>query len=1000
MKKFMSRGWFTCVFVCLSCFLISEKLSAEVNGGDEVRTVTLNMWNVSLKEILTEIEKQAGVTFSYESSLLKEFQKTSFKVNDAALDDCLARLFAGYPFVYKRTGNIVVLKRKPRQVTISGFVRDKTSAESLVGASVYEVNSLSGVAANTYGFFSLSLPVPSGSDGAPVRLQASYIGYESHLFTIPVLKQDTVLVIDLQPNAAIGEVLVTALETTRQTVRSTQMGTLEVNHATIRATPTLLGEADIIRTLQLTPGVSAGTEGISGLYVRGGNSDENLFLVDGNPVYQVNHIGGFFSAFNNEAIKGMNFFKAGFPARYGGRLSSVVDVHTKEGNMKEYHGSASLGLVSGNLNLEGPIWKDRTSFNIALRRTWLDVLTAPVLAIVNKKNKKNGERINVRYGGRLSSVVDVHTKEGNMKEYHGSASLGLVSGNLNLEGPIWKDRTSFNIALRRTWLDVLTAPVLAIVNKKNKKNGERINVRYAFHDLNARIDHRFSDRSRMYLSLYNGNDVLKVESEDFAYSEYTSEYRNTIDAYMRWGNLVASAGWTYAFSNKLFGKLSGFYTRYRSKIRYKEEDVSGKEGDSGYKYSLDETTNVTGITDFGVRTSFDYRPVAAHRIRFGGDYLIHYFQPEYNRMKALDNSLPDSMQIAKTFSDDKLWAHELAAYAEDDWSISDAFRLNVGLRFSLFNIDNRTYTGIEPRVSMRWLLSPDVSLKASYSRMNQYVHLISNSFMDLPTDSWMPVTNKLKPLVSDQISLGGYYNWNQLLDFSVEGYYKRMNNLLEYKDGYSLIPSSVSWENKMASGEGRAYGVEFMVRKQTGKTTGWVGYALAWADRQFDEINKGRRYPSRYDNRHKLNIVVMHKLSKKVELSAAWTYSSGNYTTLSLENYYPSDHLHQPGERPFWGNGTGEDYYDQRNNYQLPAYHRLDVGINIYRPKKKGRMGVWNISIYNVYSRMNPILVYKGDVKEEAGSDDYGNPNVTYRNAFKSIGIFPIIPSVSYTYKF
>ena len=204
----------------------------------------------------------------------------------------------------------------------------------------------------------------------------------------------------------------------------------------------------------------------------------------------------------------------------------------------------------------------------------------------------------------------------------------------------------------------------------------------------------------------------------------------------------------------------------------------------------------------------------------------------------------------------------------------------------------------------------------------------------------------------------------------------------------------------MASGEGRAYGVEFMVRKQTGKTTGWVGYALAWADRQFDEINKGRRYPSRYDNRHKLNIVVMHKLSKKVELSAAWTYSSGNYTTLSLENYYSSDHLHQPGERPFWGNGTGEDYYDQRNNYQLPAYHRLDVGINIYRPKKKGRMGIWNISIYNVYSRMNPILVYKGDVKEEAGSDDYGNPNVTYRNAFKSIGIFPIIPSVSYTYKF
>ena len=360
MKKLMLRGWFTCVFVCLSCFLMSERLLAEVNGGDEVRTVTLNMRNVSLKEILAEIEKQAGVTFSYESSLLKEFQKTSFKVEDAALDDCLAQLFASYPLVYKRTGNIVVLKHKPRQVTISGFVRDKTSAESLVGASVYDVNSLSGVATNAYGFFSLSLSVPPGSNGIPVRLQVSYIGYESRSFTLLALQQDTVLAIDLQPNAAIGEVLVTASETIRQTVRNTQMGALEINHATIRATPTLLGEADIIRTLQLTPGVSSGTEGISGLYVRGGNSDGNLFLIDGNPVYQVNHIGGFFSAFNNEAIKSMNFFKAGFPARYGGRLSSVVDVHTKEGNMKEFHGSASLGLVSGNLNLEGPIWKDRT----------------------------------------------------------------------------------------------------------------------------------------------------------------------------------------------------------------------------------------------------------------------------------------------------------------------------------------------------------------------------------------------------------------------------------------------------------------------------------------------------------------------------------------------------------------------------------------------------------------------------------------------------------------
>lgn len=461
MKKLMLRGWFTCVFVCLSCFLMSERLLAEVNGGDEVRTVTLNMRNVSLKEILAEIEKQAGVTFSYESSLLKEFQKTSFKVEDAALDDCLAQLFASYPLVYKRTGNIVVLKHKPRQVTISGFVRDKTSAESLVGASVYDVGCRLGIATNAFGFFSLT--VPASDD--PVRISVSYIGYENRKIDFPVLgtRYDAYLV--FTDDASIGEVVVTGNERSlRSPVHSVQMGALEVNQATIRATPTLLGESDIIRTLQLMPGVSMGTEGVSGLYVRGGNVDENLFLIDGNPVYQLNHLGGIFSAFNGEAIKSMDFYKAGFPARYGGRLSSVVDVQTKEGNMKEFHGSASVGLIAGNLSLEGPIYKDRTSFSIALRRTWLDVITAPTLAIFNA---------------------------------------------------VKKDKSS------------------------------DINFRYAFHDLNARIDHRVSDRSRLFVSIYNGNDVLKATSEDNPSRDGSiSYYLDKTQVSMRWGNLVASAGWT------------------------------------------------------------------------------------------------------------------------------------------------------------------------------------------------------------------------------------------------------------------------------------------------------------------------------------------------------------------------------------------------------------------------------------------------------------------------
>ena len=275
--------------------------------------------------------------------------------------------------------------------------------------------------------------------------------------------------------------------------------------------------------------------------------------------------------------------------------------------------------------------------------------------------------------------------------------------------------------------------------------------------------------------------------------------------------------------------------------------------------------------------------------------------------------------------------------------------------------------------------------------MTQYVHLISNSFISLPTDAWMPVTSKLKPLESDQMSAGFYYALNKEYNFSLEGYYKRMNNLLEYRDGQSFAPSYVNWEKKMTTGKGRSYGVEFMVSKETGRLTGWIGYTLSWSDRKFPELNGGERYPARYDNRHKLNIVGVYKLSHKVELSAAWTYASGNHATLSLENY---DQAAPPElDVTDWGN---IDYYDIRNNYQLPAYHRLDLAIKIFRPKKSGRLGIWTVSIYNVYSRMNPFMIYKSERKVPDPDSSWGKSVP----AFKQLGIIPVVPSISYTYKF
>ena len=911
MKKVYPAKQFARVTLVVMMMIFSlSGLQAQTNRVDETRMVTLNMQKASVREILDEIQKQTGVTFSYESSLLSGLQKTTFRADDEALTDCLTRLFANLPVVYKMTGNVVVLKRKPKQVTVSGFVRDKRSAESLIGASVYEAHSRVGTASNNFGFFSLTLPPGN------ITIRSSYIGYTSHQHILNGLERDTVLTIELEPSASLQEVVITGQSNDKQSVLSTQMGALEINQQTIRSTPVMFGEADIIKTLQLTPGVSAGTEGTAGMYVRGGNVDENLFLIDGNPVYQINHIGGIFSAFNPEAISGMDFFKSGFPSRYGGRLSSVVDVHTKEGNMKEYHGSASIGLISGNLNFEGPIIKDRTSFNIGLRRTWLDVLSAPAVAIANKITKKDGTRLRARY---------------------------------------------------------------------------------AFHDLNLKVNHIFNDRSRMYLSLYNGNDVLKGGSTDFPDQDSDNNYNYDSDVSLRWGNIMATAGWTYVFNNRLFGKVSGVFTRYHSRLRNTEHDVVGNEGDEDYSDSFRENETNTGITDFGLRTSFDYLPASAHHIRFGGDYLVHRFHPEYNRSVAYEKNEETSVEIGQEFANDLLWGHEAGVYAEDDWTLSSAVRLNAGLRFSLFNVQGKTYTGLEPRVSLRWLLDDNLSFKASYSRMNQYVHLISNSFISLPTDAWMPVTRKLKPLISDQVSAGFYYNLNKEYNFSVEGYYKTLDNLLEYRDGHTFTPSFVNWEDKLTAGEGSSYGAEFMVRKETGRTTCWVGYGLSWSDRQFDELNQGARYPARFDNRHKLNIVVMHKISPKVELSAAWSYASGNHVTLSLENYYENG-TGSPtnNDNHYMDASESIDYYEGRNNYQLPAYHRLDLGIKIYRPKKKGRMGIWTVSIYNVYSRMNPFMIYKSDKTVPDPGSSYGK-NVP---VFKTIGIMPIIPSISYTYKF
>lgn len=860
-------------------------------------TVTMDMRQVPLLDILQELEKQTGIFFSYESSMLNDFPKVSFKAHDESFAYCLKRLFATLPVTYRMTGQIVILKRKPRLYTISGFVRDSVSYESLINASVFERINKRGTTTNNYGFYSITLPP------GQVTLRASFVGFEAKDVTF-ILSGDTLVDIPLHTLSELGEVVVEGLNP-RSEVLSTQTGVTKVAAQRIKSLPALLGETDVVKTLQRLPGVAMGTEGMTGMHVRGGSSDGNLFLLDGNPVYHTNHLLGFFSAFNPDAVKNATFYKGSFPAEYGGRLSSVVDVRTNDGDRYEYHGNLSIGLLALRGNLEGPIVKGKSSFNVSVRRTWMEAFTWPILKAVN-------------------------------------------SGN-----------------------------------------SHKVKGGYHFFDMNAKVNHSFSDRTRGYLSFYMGSDSYLTGKEYDENEQLGKDFR------WRWGNLIGSAGISHVFSNKLFANFTAGYSRYRSHIMKNKSDYDQlvSAGDT-WKIFNQESHYRSAMEDVSLRASFDYRWHEKHRLRFGGDYLFHNFRPEQSTMKSWYKDSIKSQETNTVFANSLVHGHEASLYAEEEMHVMERLKANVGLRYTLFYVQGQMYQSLQPRLSMRYLLGRNLSAKLSYSKMNQYIHLLSNSYVSQPTDIWVPVTRNIRPMNAHQYTAGLYYTLNKQYNFSVEGYFKRMNNLIEYKDRYIAGMDYSNWEDRVGEGYGRSYGMEVMVQKKAGRLSGWLGYTLSWSDRRFPDgsVNKGRRYPYRYDNRHKVDLVATYKISRKVELTAAWMFASGNHITIKDQIYYGG--AGQTSDRYM-----NRDFYtpaedgaaSSRNNYQLAPYHRLDLGINFYRYKKKNRLGIWNLSLCNAYCHPNPFSVrpiYYGN--SNGGKDIYLEQSL----------LILFMPSVSYTYKF
>lgn len=864
-------------------------------------TVTMDKRQVPLLEILQELEKQTGIFFSYESSLFNDFPLISFKAHDESLTYCLRRLFDNLPVTYRMTGQIVILKLKPRLYTISGFVRDSVSYESLINANVFERKNRSGTTTNNYGFYSITLPPGT------VTLRASFVGYEAREITLE-LTCDTLIDIPLRTSRTLGEVVVEGLNP-RSEVLSTQTGVVEVPAQRIKSMPALLGETDVVKALQRLPGVAIGTEGMTGLYVRGGDADGNLYLLDGNPVYHTNHLLGFFSAFNPDAVKNATFYKGSFPAEYGGRLSSVVDVRTNDGDRYEYHGNLSIGLLAMRGNLEGPIVKGKSSFNVSLRRTWMELITWPLLKAMN-----NGEDNKIKGG-------------------------------------------------------------------------------YHFFDMNAKVNHSFSDRTRGYMSFYMGNDsYLNGEEKE-------EEDRVRKDFRWRWGNLIGSAGINHVFSNKLFATFIAGYTRYRSHIRQDKEGYIVSTSNANRQLFSQESHYRSAMEDLSLRASFDYRLNEKHRVKIGGDYLFHNFRPERNTMKSLYRDSVKSQKTNTVYANSLIHGHEVSLYAEEEMHVMERLKANVGLRATFFHVQRQTYFSLQPRLAVRYLLGRNLSAKLSYSKMNQYIHMLSNSYISQPTDIWVPVTRNIRPMNAHQFTAGVYYTLHRHYNFSAEGYVKRMNNLIEYKDRFPVGTDYSNWEERVGMGYGRSYGMELMAQKKAGRLSGWIGYTLSWSDRLFPDgsVNKGRRFPSQYDNRHKVDVVATYKVSRKVELTAAWMYASGNHITVMDQIYHggtgQTGHGYIQGGNVILQDGDGFAYAaSSRNNYQLSPYHRLDLGVNFYRYKKKGRMGIWNLSLCNAYCHPNPFSVRtQYYIDSETGKKDI---------FLEQSILFLFLPSVSYTYKF
>ena len=765
--------------------------------------------------------------------------------------------------------------------TISGYVYDEESQEKLIGAHLFLKSKGLGTTTNGYGYFSLTIPSNSNENQI---IMATYVGYNPA--EIVVKMRDSIVHIKLVTSNELSQVTITANRVLPIEKRN-QISTISISKKDLELLPSMGGEKDILKAYQLMPGVQSGNEGFSALYVRGGSPDQNLILLDDVPLYYVNHLGGFTGIFNSDAINSTQLIKGGFPAEYGTRLSSVLDVKMKEGNKRKRGAAFTIGMLSSKVLLEGPIKQDTSSYLFSARRFMYDIFM------------------------RLLTNI---------------ASSGDVS------------------------------------------------MGYTFYDVNAKWHRVLDPKNNIYLSFYTGDDAFSIKVKD-----KTNESPALLKTRQVWGNYLGAFRWNRVYSPSLFGNLVVSFTqyRYKSTFDYEEKNEDAEMTTSRLFYS--------GVRDFSMHKSLEYKINNNYQIKYGIIGTYHIYTPGLLR---LSQEYSGNQIIDENSDAPKINALESGIYMENRITLFHGLSANAGLRLASYSLTSgKSFFSLEPRLLLGYLINDRVKVSAAYSKMQQHVHMLSSTGTMMPVDFWMPSTKKIVPSQSQQYAFGVSTTLSEEFEFSSEAFYKTMNNLIAFKEGSSFTGLGYDWENKIETkGFGEVYGVELLLQKRSGKSTGWIGYTYSRNTRRFEGINNGKAFPFNYDRTHDISIVYNLQINRRVDFSATWVYGTGMALTFPTGKYNVVD----VGPVDFGNNYEEEVYlYNGKNSVRAESYHRLDVSLNFRKEKRNGTR-TWNISIYNVYNRKNPYSYYPNEITSHTNNEVL----ISKRT------MFPFIPSLSYSFVF